>query len=206
VAIGFDDSNRLTLQHLWDPQSGRERDIGKTPDIAVTLGGQRVPLQTSATLTFQNAAAEETDTGVRLIFSFEHRVQHVLIQRVFACYSGTPTVEVWTALVLENGASPVQVSDLEAWQLDMPSAPVKWLNGLQGQTTDDRGIDSFAVNQREIEDGEVIRLGSDRRSSEQNVPIVFVEEAEGARLTHGGQVGHGGLSNERPSNKLSCNL
>src|SRR6516165_567881 len=49
VAIGFDDSNRLTLQHLWDPQSGREWEIGETPDIAVTLGGQRVPLQTSAT-------------------------------------------------------------------------------------------------------------------------------------------------------------
>jgi alpha-galactosidase len=180
VAIGFDGSNRLTLQHMWDPQSGREWDIGETPDIAVTLGGQRVPLQTSATLTFQNAAAEETDAGVRLIFTFEHRDQHVLIQRVFACYSGSPTIEVWTALVLENGASPVQVSDLEAWQLEMPSAPVKWVNGLQGQTTDDWGLDSFGVNQREIEDGEEIWLGSDRRSSEQNVPIVFVEDTDAA--------------------------
>lgn len=202
AVFGFDDLRRLTVQRIWDPQSGHELDIHQTPDVTLTIGGQRIPLQVGETLTFQGAAAEEADNGVRLVFTFEHRQLHIIIHRVFACYTGSPTIEAWTTVQLQEGFPSVPVTDLQGWQLALPSGPVQWLNGLRGQTADDWGSESFALNRRELGDGERIELGSDRRSSEQNVPVVFVENDD--NVFFGGLIWSGAwrLTLERSEDRL----
>ena len=129
----FNPSRNLVVQQLWNPATQHALDIDQTSDTSVTLGGERLLLnEASDAMTFLGATTEETDVGVRLIFTFEHRAFHTLIKRVYACYPGTPTIEAWTRLEAKAGAQALQVSDLVGWQLAMPSATARWISSASG--------------------------------------------------------------------------
>jgi alpha-galactosidase len=171
LEIGFDGGGRLALRRLRNQATGADLQIGVSPEPDITVGGQSFPLNFSnATSAFVRAAMEGTDTGVQLALTFEHRSTHAVIKRYFAVYPGSPTFEAWTRLEAPPRSPAIQVSNLMAWQLGMPAGRARWINGLRGQGADD----AFAVNERELAEGEQITLGSDRRSSEQHIPLVFV--------------------------------
>ena len=175
--VGFDASMNLVPQSLTNPATGAALDIDQTPDTSVTIGGDRLTLnESNPTMSLVSTSTDVTDTGVRLAFTFEHRVLHTTITRTYVCYDGSPTIETWTTLQAPSGAPPVDVSNLSGWQLTMPNASVKWINGLRGDSATQAVPpgDSFAFDGGALDDGET-DIGSTTRSSEVFVPVIFIE-------------------------------
>src|SRR5262249_54068293 len=138
-------------------------------------------LQEAGTRTrFVTATAQETSTGVLLMLSFEHRERHSIINRIFAVYPGSPTVEVWTRIDQPAGTAPVTVSEMGGWQLSMPATHLRWINGLRGATSDNLVDATFAIDGVDLEDGASVEIGADRRSSETHEPFIFADGSESA--------------------------
>jgi alpha-galactosidase len=173
VTVGFDASRTLTLQRLLNPTTGRAWTIAPGADTAVTLAGETLTLTASGSVALISATAESSDVGVVLTFAFEHRARGVRIQRVYACYAGSPTIETWTRM---DATAPVDVSNLVAWKLTMPNAVVRWLGGLRGDSADNEEAGAFELADRNLDPGERIEIGSDRRSTEQFIPFVLIDD------------------------------
>jgi alpha-galactosidase len=175
VVIGFDASRTLALQRLLNPAAGRAWEITPGPDVTLTAGGERIALTSSGAVSFVSADAQATEHGVKLTFTFEHRAQRLLLTRVYACYPGSPTIETWTRVV--SGGEGAAVTDLVGWQMTMPAGHVRWLGGLRGDSAAGGVVeDAFVVADRDLDAGERIELGSDGRSSETFVPLLFVND------------------------------
>jgi alpha-galactosidase len=57
----------------------------------------------------------------------------------------------------------------------VPPGQIRWINGLQGSAADVRNDASFSLQQRTLETGEELTLGSEGRSSERIVPWFAVD-------------------------------
>jgi len=175
MTVGFDASHALAIQQLLNPVTGRAWDITPGADTAVTLGGETVTLSASGgALSLLSTAAATTNTGVVLTFTFEHHTRGARIQRIYACYPGSPTIETWTRIDASGG--PLDVSNLVAWRLTMPNADVRWLGGLRGDSADNEEAGAFELADRNLDPGERIEIGSDRRSTEQFIPLVLIDD------------------------------
>jgi alpha-galactosidase len=192
LVVGFDASNTLVVQELHNPATQSALDIDQSADASVTIGGNLLLLnQSNATTTFIGATAEATDAGVLLIFTFEHNTLHTIIRREYACYPGSPTFEVWTRLEAPPGALPMQISNLVGWQLTMPDVPVRWVDGLRGDSAGDATPDpaAFTFDGGELDDGVETDIGSVGRSSETFLPFVFLDN--GSEQFYGGVIWSG---------------
>jgi alpha-galactosidase len=174
LVVGFDASHTLTLQRLFNPAVGRSWEITPGADVSLTAGGERIALTSSGAVRFISATAQPTDRGVMLAFNFEYRAQRLLVTRVYACYPGSPTIETWTRMS-SGGGDGSPVTDLVGWQITMPVGHVRWLGGLRGDSAAGHSVaDAFVVADRDLEPGERIEIGSEGRSSETFVPLLFV--------------------------------
>ena len=181
LVVGFDASRTLVVQSLQNPAVGSSLDIDQAPDTSVTIGGDRMLLnQTNDKMTLIGATSEETDAGVLLTFTFEHRTLHTLIKRMYACYPASPTIETWTRLEAAPRSPPVDISGMVGWQLTMPAGAVRWVDGLRGDSAGDPLTDtsSFNVEGGELDDGVETDIGSTGRSSETYVPLVYVDDGD----------------------------
>lgn len=176
LTVGFDASRTLTIQKLFNPATGRSWDIKPGADTTVTLAGETITLAASGGSTaLVSADVATTDFGVVLTFTFDQRSHGARIQRFYACYAGSPTIETWTRIDVSSSAS-VEVSNLVAWRLTMPNAVVRWLGGLRGDSADNVEAGAFELADRNLDPGERIEIGSDRRSTEQFVPFVLIDD------------------------------
>ena len=176
LVIGFDASRTLALQRLFNPVTERSWDLTPGADVSLTAGGERVTLTSSGAVSFVSATAQATEHGVTLTFNFEHRAQRLLFTRVYACYPGSPTIETWTR-VASSGGDGASITDLVGWQITVPLGHVRWLGGLRGDSAGgDLVEDAFVVADRDLDPGERIELGSEGRSSETFVPLLFVND------------------------------
>lgn len=181
VKIGFSASGTLSLQRVWNPDNDNGWGISADSEVGVTLNGERVLLQDTGTrVRFLQAVAVETDNGVNLNLIFEHRELHAVITRTYATYPGSPTIEMWTRVDTPGGARPIEVSSMEGWQLTMPASHVRWINGLRGGTSETLNDATFAIQNRDPREGDHIEIGSDRRSTEEFEPILFVDNPQSA--------------------------
>jgi hypothetical protein len=145
-------------------------------DVTLTAGGERIALTSSGAVSFLSADAQATAHGVKLSFTFEHRAQRLLFTRVYACYPGSPTIETWTRIT-SSGGDGAAITDLVGWQMTMPVGHIRWLGGLRGDSAaGDVVEDAFVVADRDLDPGERIELGSNGRSSETFVPLLFVND------------------------------
>jgi alpha-galactosidase len=176
LVVGFDAQRTLALQRLFNPATERAWEIAPGADVSLTAGGERIALTSSGAVSFVSATAQATEHGVTLTFNFEHRAQRLAFARVYACYPGSPTIETWTR-VTSSGGDGASVTDLVGWQITMPLGHVRWLGGLRGDSAGgDRVEDAFVVADRDLDPGERIELGSEGRSSETFVPLLFVND------------------------------
>jgi alpha-galactosidase len=177
LVIGFDAAHTLAIQGLSNPATGRAWSITPGPEFSITAGGEHLVLTSSGALTFVGAVAEATEHGVTLTFTFEHRAQHLVFTRVYACYPGSPTIETWVRVTSTNG-DRTALNDLSAWSMTMPLGNVRWLGGLRGDYagSDSNMEDAFVFAEHDFEPGERLDLGSDARSSEQFVPFFLVDD------------------------------
>ncbi|HZR25164.1 MAG TPA: alpha-galactosidase [Vicinamibacterales bacterium] len=173
VTIGFDASKTLAIQQMSNPLTGRAWPIAPATEPDVTVGGERVPLSSSGTTTLLSADASSTEYGVTLTFTFEQRSRGVRIRRSYACYPGSPTIETWTRVEATGGS--IDVSNMLLWRLAMDNAHVRWLGGLRGDSADNEEAGAFELADRDLEPGERIDIGADRRSTEQFIPFVLVD-------------------------------
>jgi len=179
LVVGFNNKSTLELRRVWNPRSGRVSTVSRNPDVSVTLGDQELPLQKIGDrVYFLRASAVATSAGVRLGFTFEDRVLHAIVTRLYAAYPGTPTIETWTRVDVPASVPPVQVSRMVGWQLAMGSASVRWVNGLRGSNSDQINDDAFAIHAGELEDGGHVEIKSERRSTELFIPLLFVDTSE----------------------------
>ena len=176
AVIGFDPSRTLVLQRLLNPAAGRAWEITPAADVTFTAGGERIALTSSGAVSFLSADAQATAHGVKLSFTFEHRALRLLFTRVYTCYPGSPTIETWTRIT-STGGEGTTVTDLVGWQMTMPVGHIRWLGGLRGDSAaGDVVEDAFVVADRDLDPGERIELGSNGRSSETFVPLLFVND------------------------------
>ena len=177
LVIGFDAARTLALQRLFNPLTGRSWAITPAPDFSLTAGGERITLTSSGAVSFVGAVAQATDYGVTLTLTFEHRAQRLTISRVYACYPGSPTIETWTRVTTTSG-DVTNLNDLVAWNMTMPLGNVRWLGGLRGDFagSDSTVEDAFVFAEHDFEPGERLDLGSEGRSSEEFVPLFFVDD------------------------------
>jgi alpha-galactosidase len=172
VVIGFDAVGTLSLQRVFNPSNGRIWDITAGPDTGITAGTEHIALTSSGAVTFLSAIAETSDSGVVLTFTFEHRGQHLQIARAYACYPGSPTIETWTRITTTGDGTTL--TDLVGWQMTMPLGTVRWLGGLRGDSASANVEDAFVVTDRDLDRGEHVEIGSEGRSSETFIPLLFV--------------------------------
>ncbi len=175
LTVGFDALRTLTVQKLVNPVTNRAWDIAPAPDTSVTLAGETLTLTASgASVSLVSTDAQVAGAGVLLTFTFEHRARGARIQRFYACYPGSPTIETWTRI--ESTAGSLNVSNLMAWRFAMPNAVVRWLGGLRGDSADNAEAGAFELADRDLAPGERIEIGSDRRSTEQFIPFVLIDD------------------------------
>src|SRR5439155_2408772 len=173
--IGLNQDRVLSVQQLSNPVAGRTWDIRPDAEVGLTVAGEHLLFASQGVTSLVNVAAGADAHGVHVTFTFEHRLLRLRFVRTYACYPGSPTIEMWTRIDALNATNAAVLADLSAWQLTMPNATVKWLGGLRGDAADNAEAGAFELASRDLETGERIEIGSDRRSTEQFVPFVLVD-------------------------------
>ncbi len=180
LVVGFDASGALTLQRLSNPRTNRSLDITPDADVSITAAGTRFALAARSNgLALAGVDAEETDNGVRLVFTFEHRALRLRISRAYACYPGSPTIETWTHIIGSDAVSDVPLTGMIGWQITMPLAPVKWLGGLRSDAHEGE-LEPFELAERQFDPNEHWEIGATGRSTEHYVPFVVVDNGQDA--------------------------
>jgi alpha-galactosidase len=155
-----------------------------TPDTQITVAGKTLPFGSrGAGFVFQNVATSADRYTVRLDITFDLPAFRLRTTRHYAATSGSPTFETWTSFVPLGSATGL--SDLNAFVLTVPRGTIHWVNGLQGDGTEANQESAFTLQQRTLQAGERLVLGSTGRASEQTVPSFAV--------TSGSEVFYGGL-------------
>ena len=176
-AVGLNGSRLLVPQRLRNPTTERSWDLAAEPDVTITVGDEKLTLGHTGPLTLSATQSSATRTGVRLDFVFEHREKRLRITRSYAAYPGSPTIETWTTV--ENlGTGSVQARDLVGWQFTMPLGRVRWLGGLRGDSANNTAAGAFALDEWELDAGDRLEIGSERRSTEEFIPYFLVDNGD----------------------------
>jgi alpha-galactosidase len=182
LTMAFDATHDFRLVRLASG-SGEPRSLA-APDTQITIAGKTLPFGSRAAgFVFQNVATSVDRYTVRLDVTFELPAFRLRTTRHYAATSGSPTFETWTSFAPLG--SPVGLSELNGFVLTIPGGTLHWVNGLQGDGTEAIRDSAFTLQQRTLQAGERMVLGSTARASEQTVPSFAV--------TSGSQVFYGGL-------------
>jgi alpha-galactosidase len=183
LAVGLNASRILVPQRLLNPTTERTWDLAAEPDVTITIADEKVTLGNAGPLTLTTTASQATGAGVQLDFVFEHREKRMRITRSYAAYPGSPTIETWT-LVENIGTGSVQVKEMVGWQFTMPLGRLRWLGGLRGDTADNAEAGAFALDEWDLDAGDRLEIGSERRSTEEFIPFFLVDD--GRDVFYGG--------------------
>jgi alpha-galactosidase len=142
----------------------------------MNIAGMPTTLSTAGTgLEFASVSAEVTANGVQLHVDYLRPDQGLRIRRSYACYPMSPVVEMWTSIQSSDRRHSPSISDLVVWRAGVAPGTIRWVNGLQGDNADVKHDEAFTPQHRDLAAGETLRLGSDRRSSERQVPIAVLD-------------------------------
>jgi alpha-galactosidase len=176
VTFGLTATKDFVLREIVNPQTGRVLNSRGAADTAVTINGTSVPLGVASSgWTLQSARASQDDRGVQLVFTFGSAIVPVTIERSYACYSESPTIETWTTFQATRADRPVTVSNPNAWQLAVPGDTVHYLSGLRGENADGDADGGFAIETSTLDSRGRLTLGAQGRSTEQFVPVIIAD-------------------------------
>jgi alpha-galactosidase len=155
--------------------SGQQWTTVTAPDTAITTGGAALPFG-SAGAGFVFSSAGGTVDGPRLELDavYDLRSTGLSITRHYVVTDGTPTFETWTT-IRGSGSSGVIVSDLNGFQLTVPSGRLHWLTGLQGDNADLSVDSAFTLRSQLLDVGSSFRRGAQGRASERIVPWFAID-------------------------------
>src|SRR5262245_35091656 len=144
------------------------------PDTLIHLDSRSIAFgNRAAGFRLLNVTTDSSGDRLQLNATFELPTAHLRMTRHYAIVNGSAAFEAWTTFSPDANASAL--SDLSALQITVPAGPVRWINGLQGSAADVRNDASFTLQQRTLESGEQLTLGSEGRSSERTVPWFAVD-------------------------------
>jgi alpha-galactosidase len=164
------DGQAVGVSQILDPESGFDWLRSNGPDSFVKVDGTRVLIGSGATV-FARAAVSQWWGGVRLDLTFRLQSAPIEITRTYACYPGSPVIEMWTTFQ-SLGSRPATLADLTDYALSVPNGTLHWLTGAQ--TAAENG-GPFTIGSGDLDDGQIFPLGADRRSSEQAVPYFGID-------------------------------
>ncbi len=165
TTLGLD---RTGTPGLWRP--------GGVPDFTVLVGNRRLTPGQS-TFTFRQIRTSATDDTVRLELVFEDTSSEIRVTRSYACTAGSGAVEVWSVFEATSGASDVTVGDIGVWRLAMPVGAVNWVTGLRAGEAQGG---QFTRRQQGLSPDAPFELGSESRSTESAVPVVWFSGEPGS--------------------------
>jgi alpha-galactosidase len=174
LSIAFDTSGTLAIQSLANAVTGDTSPISAAADFSVTAGSEDIELSRRK-LTFSGANASETDSGVVLTFVFEHPALRLRFSRSYAAYPESPVIETWTRIESLANPDPITLSRLVGWQITMSAAPIKYVAGLRSYAQPGE-LGAFDIVEHDVEDDVPWEIGGDRRSTEDYLPFVSIDD------------------------------
>jgi alpha-galactosidase len=167
-------------------------------DSSVVINGQRVAI--GGTLTrLQGVAVSEWNGGVRLDFRYaltspaelivdwynrnnpDRRAREPLadggavqIMRSYVAYPGSSVIEAWNTFESATTAQ-ITLADLNVYTLATKVGVFHWINGLNASEADGG---PFTRLSGDLEEGQAVTLGSDRRATEQRVPFFSFKDGD----------------------------
>lgn len=171
---GYRVSALYTPQHVWP--------LGDQPDAVVSIADRTVPIGgTEHGWQLVDVTAGADGGSVTLSVRLENRRERLNATRMYRVSPGMPVVETWTQLSNPPDGVPLELRNLNAWQLSLPGREVNWLTGL---TTPDHAGGSFTLQRMNVTPGARAELGGLRRSSETAVPWFSISQ-DGAQFFGG---------------------
>jgi hypothetical protein len=174
--LGLTSSGVLNTLGLDRTGYEREWKPGSAADFSFLAGSRRLtPGQ--GTFAFREARASADGDTVRLELVFEDSTSKIRVTRNYACTAGSGAIEVWSVFETAGTTATVTISDIGVWRLTMPVGAVNWVTGLQaGEESGGR----FTHQRQVLSASGRFELGSDARSSEQAVPVVWFSGTPGS--------------------------
>ncbi len=171
LTLALDAGRDYELLRLVSP-SGTTWTTVVQPDTLLKIGSQTVVFGSRAA----GFALQRVDTSVRgatvqLDAVFDLPSARVRATRHYAATSGSPAFETWTTFTALGGS--VVVSDLNAFRFTVLPGQIQWLTGLRQNAA--QAPAAFTLQQRTLNVGERLTIGSDGRSSERDVPWFAVD-------------------------------
>lgn len=167
-------AKEFVLDQIRSPETDRVLNSVSGADSTVTINGTTSALgSASAGWTLESADVSEVSNGVRLVFRFRSSNAPVIVERTYACYSGSPTLEMWTTF-RPTGTATVSVSNLNVWQISVPATAVHYALGLREEASAPRDA-AFTVRRADLTPGEQLTLTAPNRSSEQYLPMMAAD-------------------------------
>lgn len=176
VTFGLTATKDMQLQSITTPSTGRSLALTKASDSAVTIDGKSITVGlASSGLTFEGATAASTEHGVRLDFTYSLPAPALTLVRHYACFSGAPVLETWTTYHARSSAR-VTVANQEVWSVSLPVTTVHHVSGLLGDSADgsEQARSPFLLQTTPV-GGDRFSMGSERRSTEEHLPLAMVD-------------------------------
>jgi alpha-galactosidase len=178
VSFGLDRADEWQLRRISSPDTGRTWPLVAASDASFTVAGRPTTLSTSGTgLVFDGAVAETTATGVALHVTYRRPDLNIRVRRSYAVVRGSRMVETWLRVEMIS-TRVVDVGDVVVWRASLAPGVLQWVNGLRGDNADSRHDEAFSRQRRDLAVGEQLVVGSDRRSSEREVPVMIVNASQ----------------------------
>lgn len=178
VSFGFDRADQWQIRGLTSRDLGRDWPIIGAADTTFTLAGNPMTLSTAGTgFVFEGVSADTSGSGVALHATYRRPDLGLRVQRTYAVVPGSRIVETWIRVeALTN--RPVEVGGLVVWRGSVAPGTLQWLNGLRGDNADSRNDEAFTSRRRDLAVSEQVVIGSDRRSSEREVPMAVIDASQ----------------------------
>ena len=168
-------SEGLVISEIVNPETGSELLPAEAPDSTIAINGSTGALGSSAAGWILDGVDDNTtDTGSRLTFTFRSSKSSVVAERTYACYSDSPTIEVWTTF-RATGSSTVSVGGINVWQLTVPSSVLQYAFGLRGDAAGDPVDDAFSLQTAVMTTGGTLTLDERNRSTQQFLPMIAAD-------------------------------
>ena len=151
LVLGLDARRDFEIVRATSP-SDRLWVTGGLPDTFLRIGGQTLLFGSrSAGFVYHEVTTSTTGQTVQLDAAFDLPASRIRVTRHYAATSGSPTFETWTTITPLAGT--VTVSDLNAFKLVVVPGTIHWVNGLQGDNSDNQIESAFTLRQQELDIG-----------------------------------------------------
>ena len=173
LTLALDPSRDFALVGLVSA-SGTPWTTSAAADSSVRVGNRTHAFgNRAAGFAYEDASVVTRGRTLQLNARFRLDASALTVTRHYAIVSGSPSFEAWTTYAGEGAT----MADLNALQISVPSGPVHWLTGLQGDTANVPTDSAFTLQQQTLTSGVPFTLGATHRASEKSVPWFSIDGA-----------------------------